>query len=280
MSPEQCRGASLVDDRADVYSLGVVMYELLVGHRPFLGTSQGELMGQHLFLDPPCVNESVRGVPAALVSLVASMLRKDREQRPRMAEVVLQVEQIGETYGLSGRRSGPLDRSTAQVRVTSEGVEQEVVSLRTSDLLSLDSAKPLNGGSGWISNGFLAMRPGVRVALAAGISSLLALAMYSLGRQHEHLGDLPQPMASPAPSLDPRPDVQSATAMVAPTPAPPLGERHDSLPPISQQNVSMPSPVYPSARQQVSAGLNRALRTQQKKNQAKAKVLTHEVLED
>ena len=105
MAPEQCRGASQVDDRADVYSLGVVLYELLVGQRPFLGKSFGELMGQHMFMAPPAISQALPGVPAAIDTLVASLLRKDRGQRPRMADVASRLAEMSELYSSGSQPS-------------------------------------------------------------------------------------------------------------------------------------------------------------------------------
>jgi serine/threonine protein kinase len=92
MAPEQCRGAAQVDDRADVYSLGVVLFELLAGRRPFVGSSAGEYMGQHLFCEPPSIDTLVPDVPSELTELSASLLCKDRESRPRMSQVLTRLE--------------------------------------------------------------------------------------------------------------------------------------------------------------------------------------------
>ncbi|MGR6999993.1 protein kinase domain-containing protein [Yinghuangia aomiensis] len=80
MSPEQAQGHA-VDARADQYSLGCVLFELLTGHTPFTGDSVFAVMNQHLGrpADPPSQRRAE--VPAALDAVVLRMLAKDPEQR-------------------------------------------------------------------------------------------------------------------------------------------------------------------------------------------------------
>lgn len=52
MAPEQIKGAAKVDQRADIYAIGIMLFEALIGKRPFTGNSFGELMAQHLFEEP------------------------------------------------------------------------------------------------------------------------------------------------------------------------------------------------------------------------------------
>ena len=91
MAPEQCLGQQATD-RADVYALGVILFELLSGEPPFKAESAVELLIQHVQQDPPALGEfaAQRGVsvPRWLSSLVSSMLEKAPEQRPRMAEAL------------------------------------------------------------------------------------------------------------------------------------------------------------------------------------------------
>jgi serine/threonine-protein kinase len=79
LSPEQIRGEEL-DGRSDIFSLGVVFYELLSGKRPFDGDTITTLVYQILHKDPPPVSE-LRAVPPRLEELLRRMLAKDRDER-------------------------------------------------------------------------------------------------------------------------------------------------------------------------------------------------------
>ncbi|MEO8636560.1 MAG: serine/threonine-protein kinase [Gemmatimonadales bacterium] len=87
ISPEQAL-AETVDGRADVYSLGVVLFEMLTGRLPFEGKSVAELVARHVAAPPPSVAELRPETPSALVTLTDRMLAKDRETRPTAAELV------------------------------------------------------------------------------------------------------------------------------------------------------------------------------------------------
>jgi len=95
MSPEQCRNASDVDDKADVYSLGVMLYRMLAGKPPFSAPGTGELMAMHIYMQPPPLGEADRSLPEPLVQLVHRMLAKKREERPSMSQVASELERIG-----------------------------------------------------------------------------------------------------------------------------------------------------------------------------------------
>ena len=86
MSPEQCAGAGGVDAQTDVYALGCVLYELLAGRTPFVANGAGQLIGMHLFQEPPSLLSVAPQTPPEIAELVHRMLRKEKTQRPRMKE--------------------------------------------------------------------------------------------------------------------------------------------------------------------------------------------------
>jgi len=84
MSPEQCRGTGNVDHRADLYSIGCILYELVSGRPPFVNHGAGELIGSHLFVEPEPVSRHAQVSPE-LERLIMSLLAKQPEQRVQTA---------------------------------------------------------------------------------------------------------------------------------------------------------------------------------------------------
>jgi serine/threonine-protein kinase len=89
MSPEQIRGES-IDLRADVYALGVLLYQMLTGRRPFEAADPAEVERMHLEVAPPRPS-ALAAVPPALDAVVARCLEKDRERRFPSAIAVLEA---------------------------------------------------------------------------------------------------------------------------------------------------------------------------------------------
>jgi serine/threonine protein kinase/Flp pilus assembly protein TadD len=88
MSPEQARGLK-VDARTDIFSLGVVIYEMVAGKRPFDGESASDVIAAILERNPPSLAHFTSGAPEALEWIVLKALRKNREERYQSARGLL-----------------------------------------------------------------------------------------------------------------------------------------------------------------------------------------------
>jgi serine/threonine protein kinase len=82
LSPEQVRGEAIIDSRSDIYSLGVVLYEMLAGRVPFTGTHVIDVLANIVEKDP---DPLPRTAPKALRELVMRSLRKSLYDRPQTA---------------------------------------------------------------------------------------------------------------------------------------------------------------------------------------------------
>lgn len=94
VAPEQIMGANL-DGRADLYALGITLFEMLTGSRPFDSKDPTELLRKHLTVQPPPLPMQIDGepVPAPLATLIARLLDKDPAKRPASAQEV--EEELG-----------------------------------------------------------------------------------------------------------------------------------------------------------------------------------------
>ena len=90
MAPEQCRGVA-VDARADLYSLGCILFELCTGKPPFVGEGAGDVLGAHIYLPPPTMASLADGVPQEIEALVRRMLAKSPADRVQTAGEIIQV---------------------------------------------------------------------------------------------------------------------------------------------------------------------------------------------
>jgi eukaryotic-like serine/threonine-protein kinase len=108
MSPEQCAGDREVDGRSDLYSLGVVAYQMLCGSVPFSGSGTGALLVKHISEKPVPLTERAPEVPAWLARIVMRLLEKQPSDRFADAGTLVRALEQGEAGA-----DGPATRSSA-----------------------------------------------------------------------------------------------------------------------------------------------------------------------
>src|SRR6185295_12748800 len=118
MSPEQCRDAREVDHRSDIYSLGVVLYEMVSGTPPFSSHSWGELVHMHIGVPPSPFRQGRPEIPERVEQIVLKALQKGPEARfQSMAELRQALAEIpaARTLVLGGRAAAPPPSSTLRL---------------------------------------------------------------------------------------------------------------------------------------------------------------------
>src|SRR5205807_612455 len=112
MSPEQATAEAHIDGRADTYALGCVLYEMLAGHPPFLGTTAQEVLARHT-LDPvPPLRTIRRAVPPAVEHAVFKALAKSPADRfPSAAAFSEALTQTGAPPSLTRQAARPASAS-------------------------------------------------------------------------------------------------------------------------------------------------------------------------
>ncbi len=103
MSPEQCRGAGAVDARADIYSLGCIMYEMACGQPVFDGEGVGEVLAKQIYEEPVAPRQLCDEISTELEAIIVKALAKDAGHRfATMGELVTALDATSELRKVTG----------------------------------------------------------------------------------------------------------------------------------------------------------------------------------
>ncbi len=120
MSPEQIRGEE-VDQRSDIFSFGIVLYEIVTSHLPFRGEFEAALSYSILNENPPSIKSLRQNIPQALEQIINRCLEKDKTKRyQNVDEIVKELKNVERDLSRSPRRSE--DRSTKKLWIVAATV--------------------------------------------------------------------------------------------------------------------------------------------------------------
>ncbi len=139
-SPEQARGRADVDGRADIFSLGCVLFELLTGEPPFTGETPLEVMTKVCAGRVPELRSRRPGIPMVVSSLVHGMLSPDPVHRPQSA-AALAVE-FAEVVKVLGGITGESAAASLPSRATRASISESEDHLASAILVSLGKREP------------------------------------------------------------------------------------------------------------------------------------------
>jgi len=248
MSPEQVGGSDSVDGRADVFSTGVMLYELLSGHKPFEAAAPTAVILKILKDDPTPIETHVANLPPQLIAAVMKALAKKPEDRWPSADALGRELQII-------RKSLPAAASTAELDETRFASTQMMKALHE-DLQKLRDQEKTGSTAVAVGQAAATARDAVAPEASRGTSwlvpALLGLVVVVGGGGYFMFGrSAPAPVASAAstaPSASSAapttpPSTPAAAAPAVPAEAPPAPKTPEVVPAVAPRPVAAPLTV-------------------------------------
>ena len=139
MSPEQCKGDRNLSNKSDLYSLGIVFFELLTGRKPFAAETTVEMFLKHVNEKAPRIGKSVPDLPSKFESLILQLMEKDKEARPIDAAWVARMLGEVEEDQFQRKSAGLIAAQARTLKPTNQGGDRMSADDR-------DAARALRGG--------------------------------------------------------------------------------------------------------------------------------------
>ncbi|MFO0801029.1 MAG: serine/threonine-protein kinase [Gemmataceae bacterium] len=195
MSPEQCKGDRNLTAKSDLYSLGVVFFELLTGRKPFTADTTVDMFLKHVHEKPPRVGKLIQDLPPKFEALILQLLEKDKEQRPldaawvgRMLAEIEEDATARKSAGLEAANARKIDRPrgaeaapiTEEDREAARALKGKTKKKKKAKAVPLLQQKWLHAAAilaalgGLATGAYLLMRPPSADALYAPVERLAA----------------------------------------------------------------------------------------------------------
>jgi eukaryotic-like serine/threonine-protein kinase len=182
MSPEQARGVE-VDARTDIFSLGVVLYEIIAGRAPFEGETASDLIAAILKEEPAPLAQNTPEVPEQLQRIIGKALRKDKEQRYQsVRDLLADLKELKEGLEMESRLRNFAYPAVSRNALRTNGGQAETQTAGGQTVSAVGAqAAPVLSSAEYIVSGMKRHKTGTAAALVVLLISAAAIG-YALYR--------------------------------------------------------------------------------------------------